>query len=94
MRLCPSDSTAKKNSYGLNEPTFRDLTAPGVLNTSAVTLAAFTQPAQTTQLGEVGIADDLKTPRPNTNKLTTPSVAANDEDDTRPPVILPPLRWR
>ncbi len=84
VRLCPSDSLARKNSYGLNEITFPDLTDPDDLRTNVVTLAAFAQPVETVMLGEVGTADDLKTSRPDTYKLTAPSFPANDDDDARP----------
>src|SRR5262249_39651872 len=48
------------------------------------TLAAFQTPAETVMLGEVGVDDDLMTPRANAYKLTVPDDDLNDEFDARP----------
>jgi prepilin-type N-terminal cleavage/methylation domain-containing protein len=82
--ICPSDSLARRNSYGLNELTFADLTDPPALQVPIRSLAVFQTPAETVMLGELGVADDWKTPRPDTYKLTAPGSPLNDEADARP----------
>ena len=81
VRVCPDD-TGAANSYGLNELAFVDLTdedhAPPQI------LAAFSAPAGTIMLGEVGTEDDLATPRENAFKLTAPDGDINDPADARP----------
>jgi hypothetical protein len=84
VRVCPSDSGDAVNSYGLNEVAFADLND----NPNAVpySLAAFSTPAYTIMMGEVGTEDDLKTPRLNAYKLIEPSPVGiiNDPGDARP----------
>ncbi|MGI4787851.1 MAG: DUF1559 domain-containing protein [Janthinobacterium lividum] len=88
LRLCPSDSTDKVNSYGLNELTFVDET-DGPAPTSS--LAEFQSPSNTVMLGELGVGtvgigfqSDLTTPVPDAYKLTVPDVDMNDQYDARP----------
>ena len=89
IRLCPSDSLDTLNSYGLNEIAFPDFTDSA--HPPAQTLAAFSTPAGTIMIGEVGVGSetdnsDLTTPRPNAYKLTAPDSAINPGDtaDARP----------
>ena len=86
LRLCPSDSTDKRNSYGLNELNFVDETDVAVLSLS---LAAFQTPASTVMLGELGAGkvDDLTdiiTPTLDAYKLTVPNTDMNDQYDAHP----------
>lgn len=81
---CPSDPWSKENSYGLNELAFADLTDPGGLQVPVRSLAAFQTPAETVMLGELGVADDLRTARPDTYKLVAPGYPLNDDADARP----------
>ncbi len=70
IRLCLSDSLAKKSSYGLNELGFVDLTddpAP-----APIALAKFEAPADTIMLSELGTEDDFKTDRPDAFTLPAP----------------------
>ena len=46
VRLCPSDSNGKKNSFGLNEITFPDLTDPSNIQTSVLSMGAFQNPLE------------------------------------------------
>jgi prepilin-type N-terminal cleavage/methylation domain-containing protein len=84
IRLCPDDALAKKNSYGLNEIAFADLTDPDPLQTPIRTLAAFQTPAETVMLGDIGTQDDLITDYPDGYKMTAPSYPLNDPVDARP----------
>ncbi|MEP6754380.1 MAG: prepilin-type N-terminal cleavage/methylation domain-containing protein [Chthonomonadales bacterium] len=84
IRICPSDSNAKVNSYGLNEITFPDLTDPIGLQTGLTNLAAFQTPAETVMLAELGLENNFKTDRPDAYKSTAPSHALNDDADARP----------
>jgi prepilin-type N-terminal cleavage/methylation domain-containing protein len=84
VRLCPSDVWARRNSYGLNELAFADLADPDELRAPVRTLAAFQRASETVMLGELGTADDFKTPRSDTYKLVAPSFPLNDDDDARP----------
>jgi prepilin-type N-terminal cleavage/methylation domain-containing protein len=84
IRVCPSDSGGVKNSYGLNELTFVDVT-DYLPNPPPVTrLPLFQTPTETVMLGELGTEDDLKTPRLNAFKLTVPDDNLNDVFDARP----------
>ena len=84
IRRCPSDAKAKRNSYGLNELIFADLTDPGNLQAPVRTLAAVQTPADTVMLAELGTQDDFQTDRPDAYKSTAPSAAMNDDADARP----------
>jgi prepilin-type N-terminal cleavage/methylation domain-containing protein/prepilin-type processing-associated H-X9-DG protein len=80
--LCPSDFISTNNSYGLNELGFVDLTDPGV--TTPNRAAGFHSPTATVMLGDVGTEDDLKTVRPDTQKMIAPGSDINDDEDARP----------
>ncbi len=84
IRVCPDDAKAM-NSYGLNEMVFRDFTdfAEGTPPTSA-SITQFQKPAEMVMLGELGVGDDLVTPRLNAYKLTVPDGELNDSFDARP----------
>ena len=89
IRLCPSDSVDKRNSYGVNEMTFPDLTDP--MHLPVQSLAAFQAPANTVMLGELGTGSpdnlsDLTTPRMEAYKLVVPDgdINAGDTADARP----------
>jgi prepilin-type N-terminal cleavage/methylation domain-containing protein len=82
--FCPSDSQSGQGSYGLNELAFADLTDPRSLQAPIRALAVFQTPAETVMLGELGMADDWKTPRPDTYKLVAPGSPLNDDADARP----------
>ncbi len=91
LRLCPSDSTDKNNSYGLNELAFVDETDAYPQTVPASALAAFQTPAATVMLGELGVGTvgigcqgDLTTPVVDAYKLTAPDVDLNDQYDARP----------
>lgn len=84
VRLCPSDANGKKDSYGLNEIAFPDLTDPANLQTSIITLGAFQHPSETVMTVELGTADDYFTDRPNAYKSPPPSFPLNDDADARP----------
>ncbi len=86
LRLCPSDSTDKNNSYGLNELNFVDET--DVLQPT-LSLAAFQSSSNTIMLGELGVGkignlSDLTTPVMDAYKMTVPDVDMNDQYDARP----------
>ena len=83
LRLCPSDSTDKNNSYGLNELTFVDETDfyPQTAPTSS--LAVFQTPSATVMLGELGVGQigphqntDCTDPANNCSDVTTPVMDA------------------
>jgi prepilin-type N-terminal cleavage/methylation domain-containing protein/prepilin-type processing-associated H-X9-DG protein len=82
IHLCPSDLVSTNCSYGLNELGFVDLTDPGV--TTPNRMAGFHNPTLTVMLGDVGTADDFKTLRPDTLKMTAPGSILNDDEDARP----------
>jgi len=82
VHLCPSDNLSQENSYGLNELTFVDLTDP---NPPPLTrLASFHSTSTTIMQGDIGTEDDVRTPRPDTLKLTAPGSTLNDDEDARP----------
>ena len=86
LRLCPSDSTDKLNSYGLNELNFVDETDAAV---PTLSLAAFQTPANTVMLGELGVGKigdlaDITTPTLDAYKMTVPDTDMNDQYDARP----------
>jgi prepilin-type N-terminal cleavage/methylation domain len=83
IRRCPDDTRSKRNSYGLNEAAFADLTDDEEV-TQIMALSAFQHPAETVMLGDTGTEDDFKTPRLDTYKLPQPSALLNDEEDGRP----------
>lgn len=84
IRVCPDDQGAK-NSYGLNEMVFIDFTdfLPG-LPTSVPAMTLLAKPAEAIMVGELGVADDLSTPRINAYKLVAPDGDLNDAFDARP----------
>jgi prepilin-type N-terminal cleavage/methylation domain-containing protein/prepilin-type processing-associated H-X9-DG protein len=82
IHVCPTDQAAKTNSYGLNELAFVDLTDSG--STAPNKLSAFKHVALTLMMGDLGTADDLATPRPDTIKMVAPGFDLNDESDARP----------
>ncbi len=84
VRLCPDDTMAKRNSYGLNELAFADLTDPSQLQAPIRRLADFQTPTRTVMLGDVGTEDNLTTDRPDAYKMTAPSDPLNDASDARP----------
>ncbi|HZP81070.1 MAG TPA: DUF1559 domain-containing protein [Chthonomonadaceae bacterium] len=84
IHLCPDDSNGKRNSYGLNELIFADLTDPEDMQAPVRTLAVVQTPAETVMLAELGTEDDLTTDRSNAYKSTAPDVLLNDEADARP----------
>ena len=84
VRLCPSDTRAKANSYGVNEFAFRDETDPDNLNVPLNILASFRTPTQTVMLGDIGTGDDLKTDRPDAYKMMPPDQPLQDPADARP----------
>ena len=86
LRLCPSDSADKSNSYGLNELNFVDET--DTLQPT-LSLAAFQSSSNTIMLGELGVGkignlSDLTTPVMDAYKMTVPDVDMNDQYDARP----------
>ena len=82
LHLCPTDLQAKTNSYGLNELAFVDLTDDG--SPPPNKLSACKTPTDTVMMGDLGTADDLATPRPDTLKMVAPASAINDDKDARP----------
>ncbi len=84
IRMCPSDTVSKQNSYGLNEITFPDLGDEISSQTPIVNLAAFQTPTETVMLCELGTENDLKSPKADAYKSTAPSHPLNDEADARP----------
>ena len=89
VRICPSDSKAKIISYGLNELGFVDLT--DMPPPPIVTLAAFTTPANTIMMSELGTEDDLKTDRPDAYTLPDPD---GPDDPPTPGVLTDPADAR
>ncbi|MCX6380200.1 MAG: prepilin-type N-terminal cleavage/methylation domain-containing protein [Armatimonadetes bacterium] len=84
IRRCPQDSRSLANSYGLNELIFPDLSDPEELETGITKLADITHTADTLMLGDIGLADDLLTDRPDSYKMVSPSFPLNDPVDGRP----------
>ena len=82
LHVCPTDLLAKSNSYGLNELAFVDLTDDGSPPPNKLT--EFKTPTDTLMMGDLGTADDLVTPRPDTLKMVAPASAINDDKDARP----------
>jgi prepilin-type N-terminal cleavage/methylation domain-containing protein len=83
IRICPDDSLSLKNSYGLNEFAFADLSDVDE-DTPIMQLSAFEHPAETVMLGDTGTEDDLVTFRSETYKMPAPSEELNDIRDGRP----------
>jgi type II secretory pathway pseudopilin PulG len=90
IRLCPSDSNSKLNSYGLNELIFADLTDPITGNHTVRTLAEIQSPSSTVMLAELGTEDDLRTRRADAYKSTAPSAPLNDDSECRSYRSSPP----
>src|SRR5262249_46580138 len=84
IRVCPDDPTEGRNSYGLNELGFADLTDTQGATTVIHTLAHFQTPAETVMLGDLGKEDDMATDRKNTYKMVAPGSQMNDDSDGRP----------
>lgn len=82
IHVCPTDLLGKSNSYGLNELAFVDLTDDNAPAPNK--LSAFTTPTDTVMMGDLGTADDLVTPRPDTLKMVAPDSDLNDDKDARP----------
>ena len=82
IHICPTDQQAKTNSYGLNELAFVDLIDED--SPPPTKLTAFKTPADTVMMGDLGTADDLITPRPDTLKMVAPDSDINDDKDARP----------
>jgi len=82
VHLCPTDLQGKTNSYGLNELAFVDLTDDG--SPPPNKLSSFRTPSDTVMMGDLGTADDLTTPRPDTLKMVAPASDINDDKDARP----------
>jgi prepilin-type N-terminal cleavage/methylation domain-containing protein/prepilin-type processing-associated H-X9-DG protein len=84
LQVCPDDP-GDAISYGLNQLVFNDLFGldPGTV-LSFHTFTDFRNPAETVMESELGTADDLVTPLPNTYKLTVPDDSINDVFDSRP----------
>lgn len=89
IRVCPSDSGSKLQSYGLNEMGFVDLTddpPPPVK-----TLSEFQTPSETIMMSELGTRDDFKTPSPDSFTLPAPD---GPDDPPTPGVITDPADAR
>jgi hypothetical protein len=82
IHVCPTDLLGKTNSYGLNELAFVDLTDDG--SPPPNKLSSFRTPTDTLMMGDLGTADDLATPRPETLKMVAPASDLNDDKDARP----------
>ena len=82
LHVCPTDLLGKTNSYGLNELAFVDLTDDD--SPPPNKLAAFKTPVDTVMMGDLGTADNLTTPRPDTLKMVAPLSDINDDKDARP----------
>ncbi|HTS67832.1 MAG TPA: prepilin-type N-terminal cleavage/methylation domain-containing protein [Terriglobia bacterium] len=82
IHLCPTDLQGKTNSYGLNELAFVDLTDDNPPPPNK--LSSFKTPTDTVMMGDLGTADDLLTPRPDTLKMVAPAGDINDDKDARP----------
>jgi prepilin-type N-terminal cleavage/methylation domain-containing protein len=84
VRVCPDDEGGKV-SYGLNSLVFVDLFGLPPGSTPPLTnMSQFAYPAETIMISELGAADDLMTPRPNTIKVVVPDDQINDVFDGRP----------
>src|SRR5882724_1371265 len=77
IHFCPSDLQARTNSYGLNELAFADLTDPDAIPPTRLT--SLRTPAATLMMGDLGVADDLTTLRPDTLKMVAPDSSINDD---------------
>jgi type II secretory pathway pseudopilin PulG len=84
IRRCPADPSLSENSFGLNELASPDFTDDESVQAVCLPLTAFTHPAETVMLGDLGTEDDLATPRPGRYKMTAPSFDLDDDDDARP----------
>ena len=84
VRRCPSDVVSKRNSYGLNELIFADLTDPIAGNSTVRTLAQVQAPTSTVMMSELGTEDDFRAPHADAYKSTAPSSPLNDDADARP----------
>jgi len=84
IRRCPSDTADTDNSYGLNELASPDFTDDESVQAVCLPLTAFSTPAETVMLGDLGTDDDLVTARPGRYKMTAPSYDLDDDDDARP----------
>jgi prepilin-type N-terminal cleavage/methylation domain-containing protein len=82
IHVCPTDLLGKTNSYGLNELAFVDLTDDDPPPPNK--LSDFKTPTETVMMGDLGTADDLITPRPDTLKMVAPAGDINDDKDARP----------
>jgi prepilin-type N-terminal cleavage/methylation domain-containing protein len=84
VRVCPDDGS-DSISYGLNSLVFTDYFGlpPGPLP-PLPTMEQFAEPAGTIMISELGTADDLTTPLPNTLKVVVPDDDINDIYDGRP----------
>ncbi|HWC58828.1 MAG TPA: type II secretion system protein [Verrucomicrobiae bacterium] len=82
IHFCPSDQSAKTNSYGLNELAFVDLLDDD--SPPPRRFAAFHKPTDTVMMGDLGTGDDLQTARPDTIKMVAPDGDLNDTEDARP----------
>src|SRR6185369_9674370 len=82
IHFCPSDLQARTNSYGLNELAFVDLTDPDTAPPTR--LASVHAPAATLMMGDLGVADDFTSLRPDTLKMVAPDSSLNDDKDARP----------
>jgi prepilin-type N-terminal cleavage/methylation domain-containing protein/prepilin-type processing-associated H-X9-DG protein len=82
IHLCPTDRLSKLWSYGLNELAFVDMMDPGV--SAPTRLSGFHSVSLTVMMGDMGAEDDLKTLRPDTDKMVAPGSEINDERDARP----------
>lgn len=85
IRVCPSDTVAEANSYGLNQSIFLDdldfLPNPPP---SSPRLSLLQTPAATLLLGEVGAQNDIQTPKPNTFKMVAPDTDEDHSNEARP----------
>ncbi len=84
IRRCPQDSRSLANSYGLNELLFQDLSDPQEMETGVTRVADLSHASDTVMLGDIGLADDLLTDRPDSYKMVSPSFPLNDSVDGRP----------
>lgn len=84
IQRCPADSNAVRNSYGLNELLFADLSDPTAVQAPVRSATSVDMPSEKVMLGELGTQDDFITDRPDAYKLVAPGVALNDTADARP----------
>jgi prepilin-type processing-associated H-X9-DG protein len=82
IHLCASDKLSRDISCGLNERAFVDFDdSPKV---SPKRLASFSSRCNTIMLGDLGTADDFRTPLPDTLKMVAPGDKLDDDEDARP----------